>query len=230
LARLGVSDIDRFRPYLTVSELRHGDVLADTHQSVDKVYFPHSGIISCVVELKSGEWIETGMIGADGAFGAMQALDDKVSLNRVIIRTPGTASTIEAVSVMSALAEEFRFIVQLPPLYDVEMCIYDCRPRNLNQGRAVWSHLSLDEHLFDLRDGLGRVEVLRADLGAIQDGVAEVEPERVLKIIEPLAARFVAAVHDPAVRLQQDGRPEEAFAGPPIAGTPGAAAGAEMHS
>jgi hypothetical protein len=88
LARLGVSDIDRFRPYLTVSELRHGDVLADTHQSVDKVYFPHSGIISCVVELKSGEWIETGMIGADGAFGAMQALDDKVSLNRVIIRTP----------------------------------------------------------------------------------------------------------------------------------------------
>jgi len=60
LARLGVSDIDRFRPYLTVSELRHGDVRADTHQSVDKVYFPHGGINSCVVELKSGEWIETG--------------------------------------------------------------------------------------------------------------------------------------------------------------------------
>jgi hypothetical protein len=53
LARLGVSDIDRFRPYLTVSELRHGDVLAATHQSVDKVYFLHSGIISCVVELKA---------------------------------------------------------------------------------------------------------------------------------------------------------------------------------
>jgi CRP-like cAMP-binding protein len=95
LARLGISDIDRFRPYLTVTELRHGEVLADTHQSIDKVYFPHSGIISCVVELKSGEGIETGMIGADGAFGAMQALDDKVSLNRVIIQAPGTASIIE---------------------------------------------------------------------------------------------------------------------------------------
>jgi hypothetical protein len=49
----------------------------------------------------------------------------------------------------------------------------------------------------------------------------------VLKIVEPLAACLVAAVHDPAVRLQQDGRPEEALAGPPIAGTAGAAAGAE---
>jgi hypothetical protein len=44
--------------------------------------------------------------------------------------------------------------------------------------------------------------------------VAAVEPERVLKIVEPLAACLVAAVHDPAVRLQQDGRPDEALAGP----------------
>jgi CRP-like cAMP-binding protein len=35
------------------------------------------------------------MIGADGAFGTMQALDDKVSLNRVVIQVPGTASIIE---------------------------------------------------------------------------------------------------------------------------------------
>ena len=47
-----------------------GEVLADVHQCVNKVYFPHGGIISCVVELKNGEGIETGMIGADGVFGA----------------------------------------------------------------------------------------------------------------------------------------------------------------
>ena len=92
---------------------------------------------------------------------------------------------------------------------------------------AAWSHLPLDEHHLDLGDGLGGVEALRAGLGAIHDGVAAVEPERVLKIVEPLAGCLVAAVHDPAVRLQQHGRPEEALAGPPIAGTAGAAAGAE---
>jgi CRP-like cAMP-binding protein len=95
LARLGVPDIDRFRPYLALTELHYGEVLADTHQSVNKVYFPHEGIISCVVDLKNGEGIETGMIGADGAFGAMQALDGRVSLNRVVVQVAGTASTIE---------------------------------------------------------------------------------------------------------------------------------------
>jgi hypothetical protein len=50
------------------------------------VYFPHSGIISCVVETIGGGAIETGMIGRDGAFGGSQALDDKVSLNHVVIQ------------------------------------------------------------------------------------------------------------------------------------------------
>jgi hypothetical protein len=95
LARLGVADIDRFKSHLTVTQLIQGEVLADAHQGLNKVYFPHGGIISCVVELKDGEGIETGMIGADGAFGAIQALDDKVSLNRVIVQVSGAASIIE---------------------------------------------------------------------------------------------------------------------------------------
>ena len=72
----------------------------------------------------------------------------------------------------------------------------------LDQGCAARSHLPLDEHLLDLGDGLGGVEALRAGLGAIQDGVAAVEPERVLKVVEPLAACLVAAVYDPAVRFK----------------------------
>jgi hypothetical protein len=43
---------------------------------------------SCVVELKGGGAIETGMIGAS------QALDDKVSLNHVVTRLPARASAI----------------------------------------------------------------------------------------------------------------------------------------
>jgi CRP-like cAMP-binding protein len=71
-------------------------VLAETHQRIQKVYFPHTGIISCVVELVGGGAIETGKIGKDGEFGASQALDDKVSLNHVVIQVPGTASVIDS--------------------------------------------------------------------------------------------------------------------------------------
>ena len=81
---------------VSLLEFHHGDVLAETHQRIEKVYFPHSGIISCVVELIGGGAIGTGMIGKDGTFGASQALDDKVSLNHVITQLGGTASLISS--------------------------------------------------------------------------------------------------------------------------------------
>jgi len=86
-------------------QLELGQVLAETHQLVQRVYFPHSGIISCVVELRGGGAIETGMIGKDGAWGASQALDGKVSLNHVVIQVSGTASVMDT-DQMRQLASE----------------------------------------------------------------------------------------------------------------------------
>ena len=83
---------NQIEPQLSIIDLPREQVLAETHQQIETVYFPHSGIISCVVELKGGGAIETGMIGRDGTFGASQALDDKVSLNHVVIQLAGTAS------------------------------------------------------------------------------------------------------------------------------------------
>src|SRR3989442_5347724 len=65
------------------------------------------------------------------------------------------------------------------------------------------SHLALDHHPLDLGDSLGRIEALRAGLGAVHDGVAAVEAERVLEIVEALPGRLLAAVLEPAVGLEQ---------------------------
>ncbi len=71
--------LDRLQSHLTVAELPQGEVLVETHERIHKVYFPHTGIISCVVELIGGGAIETGMIGKDGAFGeSRQEWDDPV--------------------------------------------------------------------------------------------------------------------------------------------------------
>jgi len=96
LNRLEPDVLARLAPNLSVIDLGQHEVLAETHQRIEKVYFPHTGIISCVVELVGGGAIETGMIGKDGEFGASQALDDKVSLNHVVIQVPGTASVIDS--------------------------------------------------------------------------------------------------------------------------------------
>src|SRR5437899_2208096 len=89
------------------------------------------------------------------------------------------------------------------------------------------SDLPLDHLQLEFGNCLGRIEALRAGLGAVHDGVATIEPERVLEIVEPLAGGFVAAVLDPARRLQQRGRSQEALAVPPIARARRRAAGAE---
>jgi len=89
--------------------LEQGRVLAEPHHPVQKVYFPHNGIISCVVELPGGGAIETGMIGSDGAWGASQALDGKVSLNRVVMQVPGTVSVIDS--------DQFRLLADARPAF-----------------------------------------------------------------------------------------------------------------
>jgi hypothetical protein len=58
----------RITPHLKVHQVKQGQVLAETQQPVQKVYFPHGGIISNVVELTGGEAVETAMIGRDGAY------------------------------------------------------------------------------------------------------------------------------------------------------------------
>src|SRR4051794_11796888 len=87
---------NQIEPQLSIIDLRREQVLAETHQRIEKAYFPHSGIISCVVELIGGGAIETGMIGKDGTFGASQALDDKVSLNHVVTQLAGTTPLMSA--------------------------------------------------------------------------------------------------------------------------------------
>ena len=88
--------LHQIEPQLSIIDLHRELVLAETHERIERVYFPHSGIISCVVELIGGGAIETGMIGKDGVFGASQALDDKVSLNHVVIQLAGTASLMSS--------------------------------------------------------------------------------------------------------------------------------------
>jgi CRP-like cAMP-binding protein len=95
LAQLDGTSMDRIRPFLRTVELEPDRVLAEVHQAVDSVCFPHSGILSCVVDLDDGVAIETAMIGADGQYGAGPVLDDRHAMNRVVVQIPGTASVID---------------------------------------------------------------------------------------------------------------------------------------
>src|ERR1700755_1617774 len=81
----------------------------------------------------------------------------------------------------------------------------------------VWGSgaAALHHELLDLGDRLGGIESLRAGARAVHDGVAAVELERILEVVQARTGVLVARVGDPAVGLQQDRRPQVALAVPP---------------
>ena len=96
LASLPSQTLQVLEPHLDQVELKHGTVLFEARGIVEQVYFPLSGVISLVVELKEGDLLETAMVGRDGVLGVCSALDGKVSLNKAVIQGAGTASVVSA--------------------------------------------------------------------------------------------------------------------------------------
>jgi Crp-like helix-turn-helix domain len=74
--------------------------------TIDRVYFPHAGVVSLVVEMEIGDMIETAMVGRDGVANATSALDGKLALHKGIIQAAGSASAIHP-DALRSIADEF---------------------------------------------------------------------------------------------------------------------------
>lgn len=103
LASLGTAELNALAPYLKTIDLPQQKVLFDAGDEIDAIYFPRSGIVSLVVDLASGEMVETAMIGADGVVGAAVAISSKTALSRAVVQLAGSASVL-AVDRFCALA------------------------------------------------------------------------------------------------------------------------------
>jgi len=99
-------------PHLKPVELTFGDIVAETDQPIERVYFPHSGVISLVVEMEVGDMIETAMVGKDGAANATAALDGQIALHRGIVQVAGSGSAV-APDALRSLANEFEILRSL---------------------------------------------------------------------------------------------------------------------
>ena len=104
LQSLSRGDYELLRPHLREVKLVHSAVLFDIGGVIERVYFPHSGVISLVVALAGGDMIEAGMIGTDGVAGTSAALDGAIALNRAIVQIPGVGSAVEIPHMRAAVA------------------------------------------------------------------------------------------------------------------------------
>jgi CRP-like cAMP-binding protein len=104
LRSLSENDFEAIRPHLRIVELVQGISLIELGQPKTKVYFPHTAVVSLVVELEAGERVEIAMVGPDSILGVFGALGEPVALIKAVVMLPGCASVIEADALRSAAA------------------------------------------------------------------------------------------------------------------------------
>ncbi len=113
LASLAREDFQALRPHLKPVQLAQGLVVFEPGQEVRQIYFPHSGVISLVVGLSDGVFIEAAMVGRDGVVGASAALNGRMSLYKAIVQLPGNGSVVDAARVEALADKNKAFRTQL---------------------------------------------------------------------------------------------------------------------
>jgi CRP-like cAMP-binding protein len=109
LAALSAADFEQIRPYLQTTELPGEAVLVRAGEPLTHVFFPHSGAISLVVSLTSGETVEVATIGCDSVYGATASLDGRISLTDAVVQLPGMTSTLESGRLRTAANQSVAF-------------------------------------------------------------------------------------------------------------------------
>ncbi|MGY3531251.1 Crp/Fnr family transcriptional regulator [Bradyrhizobium sp. USDA 4452] len=115
LQALPSTEYAQLHPLLETVDLTKETVLADAGALVQRVYFPHGGVVSMMVNLSDGQSVEIATIGRDGIVSASAALRERPPLADAIVVVPGTASMMRAEDFREAAnrSVEFRTLVAL---------------------------------------------------------------------------------------------------------------------
>ena len=105
LASLSAQDRDLLLPHLRPLQLPLGTPLFKADDIISNVYFPYNGIMSMIVGVSSGQFVEAGMLGRNSVVGTGAALDGPDALNTAIAQVESTGMIIDA-GVLKRLASK----------------------------------------------------------------------------------------------------------------------------
>jgi CRP-like cAMP-binding protein len=105
LAALRPAEIGLLQPLLKEVPLEQGVLLHEQGEPIDRIYFPHSGMISLLAVMEQGNAVETATVGREGAVGAMSGLGPRKAFTRAVVQMPGFASQIGTGRFQSIVAQ-----------------------------------------------------------------------------------------------------------------------------
>jgi CRP-like cAMP-binding protein len=99
-------------PDLEVIRCESEQILLDADSSLDRVFFPESGVISVVAVYADGSIIEMATIGREGCTGVQAAFGVKTSSVRLLVQVPGAAAVMSRAAFVEA-------VESIPPFRDL---------------------------------------------------------------------------------------------------------------
>jgi len=103
LCALSPADIELLTPHLRLVTLKLRQELEQPNRPIRRVYFMEQGIASVVTVSMGRHRVETGLIGPEGMTGLMVLLGNHQSPNETFIQAAGSALSIEADALRTAL-------------------------------------------------------------------------------------------------------------------------------
>lgn len=103
LAALPGESLLLLEPDLKDVLLPQGAVCSEAGDPIDQVYFPQSGMISCLVATGDGQLVETSAIGCEGAVGLQAGLGHRASFTRAMVQIAGKFTVLPAYRLENAV-------------------------------------------------------------------------------------------------------------------------------
>lgn len=91
LNSLPQDELERLEPYLKRVPLVAGQRLCSIRERLDALWFPESGAVSRLVQLLTGETVESGITGNEGVLGLPAILGSSQSIGACTVQLGGTA-------------------------------------------------------------------------------------------------------------------------------------------
>jgi len=96
LASLPDIEFERVQSHLQPTSLKLGQVLYESGDKMDYVYFPTTAIISLLYIMENGSTAEIGVVGNDGILGIALFMGGDTTPNRAVVQSAGEAFRMKA--------------------------------------------------------------------------------------------------------------------------------------
>jgi CRP-like cAMP-binding protein len=176
LAVLPDEERRRIEPYLKQVSLKLGDVLYESGELLQYVYFPTSSIVSLLSQMENGACAEIAIVGHEGIIGIALFMGGQTMPNRAVVQSAGMAFRLNG----SRLNQEFnragplqhlllRYTMAL--LAQMAQTAVCNRHHSIDQQLCRWLLLSLDR--LPSNELSMTQELIANMLGVRREGVTE---------------------------------------------------------